>query len=397
MKEKLTVDDFKTELEERIIPFWSSIYDCEYGSVYGKVDFNYRVDKLWDKGSILNSRVLWFFSTCLINKIGPKEKLTRMAKGCYTFLRNNYYDKKYGGIYWSVTYCGKLKDSTKHTYNIAFAIYALSAYYEALKDEKALELALELYALIENKCRDDNGYLEAFSADFKPIKNEALSQNGVVAKRTMNTLLHVLEAYTNLFKVTKDNKVKISIINIFNIFEKHIYNRKKKRQEVFFDLEYNSLIDLHSFGHDIESSWLMSLALDLINDGETTKMIDPLLKEMAVNVMENGVNKNGGVYNESESGKIDKTYIWWVQGESVVGFYNAYNRWGIKKGRDLSENCFHFIKNYIIDPRKNGEWFWDLDKDTLPKSKKDIVEPWKCPYHNGRMCFEMIRRLQNDT
>jgi mannobiose 2-epimerase len=263
-------------------------------------------------------------------------------------------------------------------------------------NKDSLKTAKKLYELIERKCKDSDGYLEAFTHDFKPLVNDKLSENGIIAERTMNTLLHVIEGFTGLYEATHDEDVKKSIIEIFNIFEKHVYNKEKKRQEVFFDKDYNSLLDLHSFGHDIETSWLIGWSLDLIKDDATTKKIDPILKQLSLEVLNKAVTEKGGLFNECENGVTDETYVWWVQSEAVIGFYNAHQRWNFEGAAAASEGVFEFINRYIIDKRDGGEWYWDLDKECEPTSHKDLVEPWKCPYHNGRMCFEMMRRLKDD-
>lgn len=392
----MKASEFKKELEHRILPFWLNAYDEEEESVFGRVDFNHQIIKNSEKGCILNSRVLWFFSNCIIEGAGERKEVRDKADRTYRFLMDHCYDKKNGGIFWSVRREGIAVDDTKQTYNIAFAIYALSSYYRATGNKTALKTAFELYDLIESKCRDANGYLEAFSRDFKPLLNDKLSENGIIAERTMNTLLHVLEGFTGLYEVSHDKKVKGSIIAIFNIFEKHVYNKEKRRQEVFFDKDYKSILDLHSYGHDIETSWLMGWSLDLINDEEMTKKIDPLLKQLAVEVLNTAITEKGGLFNECESGVTDETYVWWVQSESVIGFFNAYQRWNIKGAKNASDKVFEFIKDYIVDKRDGGEWYWDLNNKCEPTSQKDMVEPWKCPYHNGRMCFEMMRRLKDD-
>jgi mannobiose 2-epimerase len=387
---------FKKEVEERILPFWLSIYDEEEGGVFGRVDFNYNIIKDANKGCIFISRVLWFLSNCIIEGVGDKDEVLSKADRTYTFLMDHCYDDDQCGIFWSVSREGSVVDSTKHTYNIAFAIYALSSYYKATGLKDALLTAFELYNLIESKCKDNNGYLESFTIDFKPLINDKLSENGVIAERTMNTLLHVLEGFTGLYEVTHDENVRKSIIEIFGIFENHIYNSDRMRQEVFFDLDYNSLLDLHSFGHDIESSWLMGWALDLIDDDKLSKRIDPLLKRLSINVLKTAVTDIGGLENECDRNIVDDTYVWWVQSEGVIGFYNAYQRWNVEGSYKAASDVFGFINTHIIDKRDGGEWFWDLDKNCNPISGKDIVEQWKCPYHNGRMCFEMMRRLKDD-
>ena len=393
------VTEVRNHLVNTIIPFWESLRDDTYGGYYGYLDYDLNLDKRAEKGCILNSRILWFFSNAyLLLKDGA---LLKEAKHAYGFMTERCLDKENGGIFWSMTFDGKVKDSTKHTYNQAFAIYALSSYYEASGDADALNEAKELFDLIETKCRDDKGYLEALDKNFHKIGNDKLSENGVMADRTMNTLLHVLEAYTELYLASGEPKVKKALGEILNIFSEKVYNKEKRRQDVFFDDSYKSLIDLHSFGHDIESSWLVDRAVEAI-DGEAGywhRKIAPITDALACNILETAFDGES-LPNECENGKVDETRVWWVQAEAVVGFLNAYNKSGNtdEKYLEAAKKCLAYTFEYLVDKRPGSEWFWAVDKDGTPKKELAIVEPWKCPYHNGRMCIEIIKRMgQNDT
>ena len=239
-------EEIKNHLTEGIIPFWKGMRDDEFGGYYGYLDYDLNLDKKAEKGCILNSRITWFFSNAYT--LLKDESLLDEAKHGYAFLKDYCLDKEYGGIYWSLNYDGTPKDTTKHTYNQAFCIYALSSYYEASGDTEALELAKKLFTLIETTCMDEVGYLEAFTRDFKPESNEKLSENGVLADKTMNTLLHVFEAYTELYRVSGDEKVRRRLLWIMDLFAEKIYNPKLHRQEVFFDREWNTLISTRSGG-----------------------------------------------------------------------------------------------------------------------------------------------------
>ena len=195
-------DEVRKELTEHIIPFWKGLRDEEYGGYYGYLSYELKLNKKAIKGCILNSRILWFFSNAYL--LLGDESLLAEARHAYEFMTRFCLDREYGGIFWSLNYDGTVFDSTKHTYNQAFAIYALSSYYDASGDEEALKEAQALQKIIEEKCTDAIGYLEAFKADFSPESNEKLSENGVMAEKTMNTLLHVLEAYTELYRVSGD-------------------------------------------------------------------------------------------------------------------------------------------------------------------------------------------------
>ena len=315
------------------------------------------------------------------------------AKHGYAFLKDHCIDKENGGIYWSMNYDGTPLDTTKHTYNQAFCIYALSSYYEASGKKEALDLAKELFAMIEEKCTDDQGYLEAFTRDFKPESNEKLSENGVLAEKTMNTLLHVLEAYTELYRVSKDEAVKERLKWIMDVFADKVYNPQLKRQEVFFDKNYNSIIDLHSYGHDIETAWLMDRTLEVVNEESYTKKISPITKTLTENIY-NVAFDGRSLSNECDKGVVDTNRVWWVQAETVVGFLNGYEKDPSKtQYKEAAEATWQFIKEYVIDKRSGSEWFWMVRQDGTPVEGKPIVEPWKCPYHNGRMCMEVMRRL----
>ena len=389
------VTEVKNHLVSSIIPFWKSLRDDEFGGYYGYLDHDLNFDKKAEKGCILNSRILWFFSSAYV--LLKDESLLDEAKHAYDFMINNCFDKVNGGIFWSMTYDGRVKDSTKHTYNQAFAIYALSAYFEASGDKNALNRAEELFHIIEEKCKDEKGYLEASDESFHKISNDKLSENGVMADRTMNTLLHVLEAYTELYRASGNVQVKEALEEILDLFANKVYNKELHRQEVFFDDDYNSLLDLHSYGHDIETSWLVDRAVEAIDakDESVAKKITPITSELAKNIYENAFDGHS-LPVECENGVVNENRVWWVQAETVVGFLNAYNKSGNTDEKYLkaAEACLEYIFEYLVDKRKGSEWFWAVDKDGVPLKELPIVEPWKCPYHNGRMCLEIIKRME---
>ncbi len=383
-------DEVRKELVSHIIPFWKGLRDDEYGGYYGYLGFDLTLDKKAVKGCILNSRILWFFSNAYM--LLKDESLLSEADHAYAFMKEHCLDRKYGGIYWSLNYDGSVFDSTKHTYNQAFAIYALSSYYEASGNGEALMEAEALQKLIEEKCTDDKGYLEAFTEDFSPESNEKLSENGVLAEKTMNTLLHVLEAYTELFRVSMNSLAKERLEFMLGIIEAKIYNKELRRQEVFFDKDYNSLIDLHSYGHDIETSWLVDRTLEIIKEPSLTERLRPVTLALSERIYERAF-KDDSLLNECEKGIDDTTRIWWVQAEAVVGFVNAFEKSGDKKFLEAAERVWGYIKEYQIDKRDGSEWFYAVKGNREPDASRPIVEEWKCPYHNGRMCMEVMRRL----
>lgn len=393
----MMVDEMKQHLKEVIIPFWKSMKDEECGGFYGYLDYDLNLDKKAVKGCILNSRITWFFSQAylVLKEIGElDESLLAMANHGFSFMEQYCMDQEFGGIYWSMNFDGSPNETIKHTYNQAFSIYALSAFYEATGNQKALKMAMELFEIIETKCRDEEGYLESFDREFKLIDNEKLSENGVIAYRTMNTLLHVFEAYTELFKVTQEEKVKEKLLWMMDVFADKMYNPILHRQEVFFDKEYHSLIDLHSYGHDIETAWLIDRGVEVVGLKNYEAKMTPITADLTREIFEVAFNGDS-LHNECENGHVNTSRIWWVQAESVVGFLNGY-----QKDQDRVEYMaaakkqWNYIKEFMIDTRKGSEWYWEVDMNGQPTSKKPIVEPWKCPYHNGRMCLEVIRRAK---
>ena len=367
----------KAHLTDCILPFWKKLRDDEHGGFYGQVNYNLELNKQADKGAILNSRILWFFSNAYLT-LGDKSCL-EYAKHAYEFLKKAFLDKERGGLYWSADYKGEALETTRYTYNQAFAVYALASYYDASKDVGALHLAYELVHIIEAYYKDEGGYLEAFNSQFMLLENEKLSGNGVIAGRTMNTLLHILEAYTELYRVQKNPQIAEKLKVVLALFETKVYNPEKKRLEVYFDFEYNSLVDITSYGHDIEASWLIDRATDVL---ELPRL--EFTKILAAQIHSIALDTDFSVFNEDEGGEIDKKKVWWVQAEAILGFLNA--------GYDeTAEKIWGFMKANIIDKRENSEWLNELNPDNSPK-EMDIVNEWKCPYHGGRMCFEIMNK-----
>ncbi len=386
------VEEIRKNLTDCIIPFWKSMRDEESGGYYGYMDYDLKVDKKAVKGCILNSRITWFFANAYL--LLKDESLLDEARHGYAFMQKYCLDREKGGVYWSVKYDGTPEDTTKHTYNQAFSIYALASYYDASGDEEALNTAMDLFHIIENRCMDEIGYKEAFDRDFVEIENDKLSENGVIADKTMNTLLHVFEAYTELCRVSHAEAVKKRLEWILDTFAEKVYNPKLHRQEVFFDSKMRSILDLHSYGHDIETAWLLRRGTDVLGEQKYTDKMLPIILDLTGQVYRTAFDGHS-LANECEKGVVDTNRIWWVQAETIVGFLNGYELAPEKKEYlEAAKSEWNFIKEHIIDKRPGSEWFWDVTKEGKSVSGKPIVEPWKCPYHNGRMCIEVIRRSE---
>lgn len=383
------IEEVKKELTTHIIPYWEKLKDEEFGGFYGYRGFDLTLDKKADKGVILHSRILWFFSSCY-EVLGDK-KCAALADHAYEYVKNHCIDYEMGGVYWMTTYDGKIADGMKHTYNIAFAVYALSAYYNASGNIEALHLAEKLFEDIETKTPDEYGCVEAFTREWEPADNEALSENGLHAEKTMNTVLHLIEAYTELYRANRSDEVAERLKYQLEIVENKIFDYDNNALKVFFDNKFDVIGNIHSYGHDIEASWLTDRAVEMLGDEELTKKFNALDLRLAENIY-NIALEDGALNNERENDKIDKKRVWWVQAEGVVGFINAYQHSGDEKYLKAAGTIWEYIKSDIVDKRPEGEWYSEVSFDHKPHDWKEVTGPWKCPYHNGRMCLEVIKR-----
>ena len=385
----MLIKECKDELENHIIPFWDALRDDENGGFYGQMDNDLVLDRKGTKGVILNSRILWFYSS-VYRSIGGEKNLDN-ARHAYEFLRDRCVDRENGGVYWMMNYDGTVNDSMKHTYNQAFAIYALSTYFLACGDKDALTLAFELFDTVEEKCTDDIAYMEAFSKDWQLIENDALSENGLMADKTMNTVLHLIEGYTVLFEASKDKRVEERLRFLLDITADKIYDAQNHKLKVFFDVNLDVIGDIYSYGHDIEATWLIDRACETIGDEKLIKDWQEKNLKIAEKIY-NVALENGAVNNERENNVIDRKRVWWVQAESIVGFINAYSHCGDKKYLEAASSVWSWIKDFQIDKRSGGEWWAEVDFTGKPMTSFTMVNEWKCPYHNGRMCLEVMAR-----
>jgi cellobiose epimerase len=381
------------ELVNNILPFWSErMIDTANGGFYGRIDGFGNVYKEADKGSVLNARILWTFSSA--SRVLKNPDYLKTAERSKDYLLKHFCDNEYGGVYWLLNNKGERKDGKKQIYAQAFAIYGLTEFYRVTKDKTSLDKAIELFHLIEKFSYDQilGGYFEAFSREWGQIDDLRLSAKDANEKKTMNTHLHVLEAYTNLYRVWKDDFLKKQLRNLIGNFTDIIVNSKTYNLNMFFDEKWNDKTDLVSYGHNIESSWLIYEAAIVLGDDlviEKAKMICLRIAESS----KEGVMPDGSMIYEKffNSERKDTDRHWWVQAETVVGFLNAYYLSGEKDYLVHSLEAWQFIKDNIID-RKNGEWYWSVNENLQPNLKEDKAGFWKCPYHNSRMCLEIIEK-----
>ena len=307
---------FREHLEQKILPFWESLADNEFGGFYGLVDRDLQLHCDADKGCILNSRILWFFSTAA--RVLKRSDLCEYANRAWRFM-SRFEDPVNGGLFWSVTREGKPADTTKHTYCQAFALYGIAAWYRLTGNREALQVAMDLFRLMENRCRDSLGYLEAQAADFTPVINSKLSENGVIAARTMNTLLHVVEAYAELYRAHPDSRVRAAGAAALRQLLDTVYDPEKRRMNVFFDFRFHSLLDMQSYGHDIEASWLLwDAAETLLPKGDREPW-----KNMCLDLLQSATERAfTGEYDNFFGRGI---YVDVVSGEPLFSSLDKYN------------------------------------------------------------------------
>ena len=389
---------YKSELRQElndIINYWvSNVADETNGGFYGAVFNDNKPDELAPKGVVLNSRILWAFSAAANHSINSRCK--EMAEKAFEYLQKYFIDQEYGGVYWSVDFKGNVLDGKKQIYGLAFCIYGLTEYYKLTNNGLALDSAKILFHQIEQYSLDNinGGYIEAFTRDWKPIDDLRLSDKDSNEKKTMNTHLHIIEAYANLYTVWPEIFLKEKIINLLHIFDKYFLDKINYHFRLFMTEEWGSKSTLQSFGHDIEASWLLYQCAEISGNelyiDKFKKLVMPIADAAA-----NAIDKDGGMWYEYDpaTNELIKEKHWWPQAEAMIGFFNAYQLSGDEKYLQLSIESWGFVKKHIKD-NENGEWFWGVEED-YTAMQKDKAGFWKCPYHNTRACIEIIKRISS--
>lgn len=393
----MNISDLKREvygeLENNIIPFWmKDMIDIIHGGFYGRITGESILMPEAEKGAILNARILWTFSSAY--RLFKKKDYLTVATRAKSYIISHFYDKQFGGIYWSVDCCGNPLDTKKQIYAIGFVIYGLSEYYRATGNDESLTYAIRLFEDIEKYSFDTvkNGYYEALTREWGEMTDMRLSDKDENERKTMNTHLHILESYTNLYRVWKDEHLAKKLRNLILLFIEKIYNKQTGHLELFFDDDWNSKYHIVSYGHDIEASWLIHEAALVLGDEELIKRVEPVVKRIAV-AADEGLTPEGALVYETFFDRkfTDTDRHWWVQAENVIGHLNLYQYFGNEDALHKAFNCWTFIKDNLIDYRQ-GEWYWSISEDGKVNLTDDKAGFWKCPYHNGRMCMEIIER-----
>ena len=410
-------------LTQNILPFWlDKMTDREHGGFYGRIDGHMQLHPEAEKGAILNARILWSFSAAY--RVLRKPEYLEAATRAKDYIIDHFIDKEYGGVFWSLDYKGQPLDTKKQFYAIGFAIYGLSEYARATGDREALDYALQLFDCIEEHAFDQeyNGYIEATTRDWQPIADMRLSDLDANYPKSQNTHLHIIEPYTNLYRCLKEfqaasscsyvpaigailpidiavsqqtvGRVGASVRNLIRIFTDRILNPETHHLDLFFEKDWTrGAGHLESYGHDIECSWLMHEAALVLGDQQVLEKVEPIVR-MVAKASEKGLRPDGSMIHEAnlDTGHRDDDLHWWVQAENVVGWANLYQHFGDEDALQKALNGWNYIKQNLID-YADGEWYWSRRPDGTLNLDDDHAGFWKCPYHNSRMCLELMERF----
>jgi cellobiose epimerase len=390
--------DFSRQLQEEvtgnILPFWMThVVDRVHGGFYGAVTNDLQVHNEVPRSATQCGRILWTFSTAY-RRLGGEAYLST-ARWAYDYLTRVFWDQDYGGLFWEVDYRGNPVSDRKHHYAQAFAIYGLSEYYRATREPQSLALAQTLFDLLETYAFDPihQGYIEGSSRRWEALADMRLSDKDLDCRKSMNTMLHIMEAYTNLLRVWDDAHLKAQHRALLEVFQQHIIDHQTGHLGLFFDDEWHSLSNHVSFGHDIESSWLFVEAAEVQGEPALLARARESALRIATAVYREGLDDDGSLFYESSpQGLVDTGKAWWAQTEAVVGFYNAYQLSGQVEFALAARNCWTYIQAKMVD-RTHGDWFKQLHRDGTPDVNAYKAGPWECPYHHSRACFEMLARL----
>ncbi|MCE4564819.1 AGE family epimerase/isomerase [Maribellus sp. CM-23] len=380
-----------------ILEFWSlQSVDQRNGGFVGRIDHYGKIDFNAPKGAVLNTRILWAFSAAY-RMIGS-EKLEKLANRASEYIKTYFWDEVNGGLYWELDSFGNPLNTRKQAYAQGFGIYAFSEHYLATGDNSSLEYAQKLYRLLETHFRDDKfgGYIEALDKDWNPLEDMRLSEKEDNLPKSMNTHLHILEPYTNLYRAWPDERLKTSLEHLLDIFQNRIINPSTGHFTLLFEMDWARRCDIVSFGHEIEGAWLLHEAAFAIQSESIILEMEKTAIRLVENALGEGTYTDGSLFYEKEGDRLDTDKHWWPQAEAMVGLMNAWEITQNEKYLKALERVWNFVKEGLID-YENGEWYSRVDQKGIPYEEEDKVGLWKCPYHNGRAMMEIIRRIKEYT
>ncbi len=382
------------ELRDNILPFWiDHACDEQHGGFYGALTNNLVVHNEAPRTAVLTARILWTYSAAYGHY--HDAGYLNMARRAYDYLVQKFWDHAHGGVYWTLDQHGLPTNDRKHIYAQAFAIYGLAEFYRATGEPQSLALAQQLFDLIETHSFDPihGGNVECCARDWGALADMRLSaKEPVEVRKSMNTLLHLMEAYTNLLRVWPDAELKARHRGLIEIFLQHIIDPQTRHFKLFFDDAWQTLDDGISPGHDIEGSWLIVEAAEVQEDEDLLARTRSVAVQMAAAVAAYLDDDGAIVYEATPHGIENYEKHWWVQVEGLVGFTNAYQLTGRAEFAQIADRLWSLIEARFVD-RVYGDWLKVLDRNGVPLPQVYKVGPWECPYHHARACFEMLARL----
>jgi mannobiose 2-epimerase len=385
-------DQARQEVFDGILSFWLQKCIDPAGGFYGRVTNAAKPVADAPKGLVLNSRILWTFSAAY--NMTNRSMYLKTADRAYEYLTANFLDKQNGGYYWMLDAKGKPVDDKFELYGMSFVVYSLAEYSSAAKSKPALEQAVKLFDLIQAKCHDpvNGGYFESFNRDWSALPKSTMAYGIDGGVKTMNTHLHLLEAFTTLYRVYPEPKAKAALQELMDIFYDHILDPDKACCRLFFETDWKNINDTISFGHDIEAAWLLCDAADALGDAKQIEKTRAVAVRIADAVLKRGLDKDGGLLYEANPDKItNPTKDWWPQAETLVGMFNAWQISKEPRFLDATLACWEFTQKSIID-KKYGDWYFSAAPSHPDDALK--VSEWKAPYHNGRACMELVKRIK---
>lgn len=380
----------EANLTDNILPFWTENTPDPDGGFYGTVIDKGQPVADADKGSILHARILWTYARAY--REYPLAEYKAMADRAAEYFIQHFIDSKHGGVIWSVDAEGNPRDYTKQTYAASYGIYGLAEHFRATGDVRSLEAAKAIYRTLETKVHDKQrgGYIEAFGRDYTPGSIKGVDGK-VGATKTMNSHIHLLEAYTCLYQVWPNAELKANLEELFGILQNRLYSPETKHLILFCDDDWRAIGRVDSYGHDIETSWLLTEAAEALGDPEKIAAARRQAVEMVDVALKEGLNKDGALIYETADGVTHRHLSWWPQCETVIGCINAWQITGNRKYFDVAVRTWNYIDTHFVD-HQNGGWHKLLTEDgTLRREPK--ASTWNCPYHNSRIAYELRQRL----
>lgn len=383
------IEEFCKSIED-IYSWWNRLLETD-GNIYPEIDNANNIVKETDFCIILATRLLWFFSSYA--QYSNNTVSIKHANQAQEFLLKYFYDNENGGFIWSISSDKQFKSTKKQAYAQAFAVYALIEHYKLTKNKLSLEIAFATFEIIEThfKEKEFGGYIEALSKEFKIIEDIRLSDKDLNSAKSMNTHLHILEAYTSLYIIMPSEQTELALEDCLNIFLNLIYDEDSQHLKLFFANDWTPESDNISFGHEIETAWLLYEAALALKNDDYIKYAKEITIILGDNTLKHGVSSDGAVYYESDGNleHIDKNGEWWGQFESIMGFYFTYKFTNDEKYLNIIYKIWEYTKKEY-GQNGFGEFTWYAKNSG--KQNQYLAGDWKCPYHNGRALLEIIKR-----